>query len=78
MIKADKLNDSANQGSKPFASGSELRLLTVRDVADRLQVSERTIRRRIASEELVVVRIGSAIRVSEAALKAFLTRQGTK
>lgn len=49
------------------------RLLTIRDVAERLQVSGRTIHRLVANGNLMVIRIGRAVRVSEEALKAFLT-----
>ena len=51
------------------------RLLTIRDVADRLQVSSRTIHRLVASGGLTVIRIGRSVRVSEVALKAFLTEE---
>lgn len=51
------------------------RLLTIRDLADRLQVSGRTIHRAVADGDLTVIRIGRAIRVSEEALKAFLTQE---
>ncbi len=50
------------------------RLLTIRDVAERLQVSGRTIHRVVANGDLTVIRIGRAVRVSEEALKAFLTQ----
>ena len=50
------------------------RLLTIRDVAERLQVSPRTIHRLVASGDLTVIRISRAVRVSEEALKAFLTQ----
>lgn len=49
------------------------RLLTIKDVAERLQVSGRTINRVVANGDLTVIRIGRAVRVSEEALKAFLT-----
>jgi excisionase family DNA binding protein len=49
------------------------RLLTIRDVAERLQVSGRTIHRLVANGDISVIRIGRSVRVSEAALKAFLT-----
>ena len=49
------------------------RLLTVKDVAERLQVSERTVHRLIEAEELAVIRIGRSVRVSEEALKRLLT-----
>lgn len=50
------------------------RLLTIRNLAERLQVSGRTIHRVVANGELKVIRIGRAVRVSEEALKAFLTQ----
>ncbi len=50
------------------------RLLTIKDVADRLQMSSRTIHRLIAAGDLTVIRIGRVVRVSEVALKAFLTQ----
>ena len=49
------------------------RLLTVRDVAERLQMSSRTIHRLVANGDLTVVRIGRSVRIREEALKAFLT-----
>jgi excisionase family DNA binding protein len=55
-------------------SVAELRLLTVGDVAKRLQVSERTVHRLIDAKELAVIRIGRSVRVSEEALQALLTR----
>ena len=48
-------------------------LLTVPEVAACLHVSTRTVRRLIDSKVLQVIRIGRAVRVSEEALKAFLT-----
>ena len=50
------------------------RLVTIKDVAERLQVSGRTIHRLIAAGDLIVIRIGRSVRVSEQALKAFLTQ----
>ncbi len=47
--------------------------LTIKDVAERLQVSGRTIHRLIDMGEFSVIRIGRSVRVSEEALKAFLT-----
>ena len=49
------------------------RLLTMKDVAERLQVSARTIHRLVASGDLTVIRIGRSVRISEEALKAVLT-----
>jgi excisionase family DNA binding protein len=51
------------------------RLLTIRDVAERLQVSGRTIHRLIASGDLTVIRVGRSVRVTEEALQAFLTSE---
>ncbi|HQT62690.1 MULTISPECIES: helix-turn-helix domain-containing protein [unclassified Acidiphilium] len=48
------------------------RLMPLRDVADQLDVSLSTLRRRIAEGALRVHRIGRAIRVSHADLGAFL------
>jgi excisionase family DNA binding protein len=48
------------------------RFVTVLDVAERLGVSERTIRRWIAAGILPVHRFGRAVRISEIDLAAFL------
>ena len=48
-------------------------LLTIRDVAERLQVSCRTIHRLVGNGDLTVIHIGRSVRISEEALKAFLT-----
>jgi excisionase family DNA binding protein len=59
---------------KPFPDPvPSQRLLTVKDVAARLQVSMRTVHRVIDAGQLAVIRIGRAVRVSETALQAFLT-----
>ena len=57
---------------------TEATLLTVREVAERLRASERTVRRAIAAAELAVHRIGRSVRISEADLGAYLAarRQG--
>ena len=49
------------------------RLMTVAEVANHLQVSIRTVRRQIASQELNVVRIGKAVRVRPADLLTFVS-----
>lgn len=67
MIKTSKIP----KPERPVA----VRLLTIRDVAERLQVSPRTIHRLVASGGLAVIRIGRAVRVSEKALTAFLTEE---
>ena len=47
-------------------------LLTVREVAERLAVSEKTVRRLIERGELPVLRVGVQIRVDAAQLEAWL------
>ena len=47
-------------------------LLTLQQVADRLQVSMSTVRRKVASGELPVVRIGRNQRVRPADLEAYI------
>lgn len=51
---------------------TELPLLTVDQAAERLSVSSKTVRRLIERRELEHVRIGRAIRISPAALAAYL------
>jgi excisionase family DNA binding protein len=48
------------------------KLLTIDEVADRTSLSERTVRRLIASGALPAHRIGRAVRVSEDDLARFL------
>jgi excisionase family DNA binding protein len=52
------------------------RLLTVREVADRLQLSEKSVRRRIASGELPAVQLGDPAR-SFASMSASSTSTST-
>ena len=54
-------------------TGPAERLMTVKDVADRTQLSERTVHRLIVKKQLGVIRIGRALRVTESALRALLT-----
>jgi excisionase family DNA binding protein len=51
------------------------RMLTAQEVADRLHVSLRTIRRLIAQEKLAVVRIGKTVRITPEALAALIGEQ---
>lgn len=46
--------------------------LTVKQVAESLQVSERTVRRLVNVHELEAVKVGSAVRISREALNAYL------
>jgi excisionase family DNA binding protein len=49
-----------------------LRLLRLREVADRLSVSVPTVRREIRSRRLKAVRIGRVVRISEAELAGYI------
>ena len=59
-------------GAKPTAVMSPM--LTVAEVADRLNVSTRTVRRWIDAKELEIHRLGHVIRISPADYQAFLER----
>ena len=50
------------------------RFLSVAEVAKRLGVSEKTVRRKIASGDLPAHRVGKLLRVSERILRAYLTQ----
>jgi excisionase family DNA binding protein len=47
-------------------------LLTVRDAAARLNVSTKTIRRRIVDGDIAVVRIGRSVRIDQRALERYV------
>jgi excisionase family DNA binding protein len=47
-------------------------LLTVREVADRLRLSEKTVRRLIGRAEIPALRVGGQLRVDESELEAWL------
>ena len=49
------------------------RLLTIADVAERCQVSPRSVRRWIDDGRLRVIRLGRSVRVAEGDLAAFLS-----
>lgn len=70
MIKSTK---PAKPEMISTASVAEPRLLIIKDVAERLRVSERTVHRLINAKELAVIRIGRSVRVSEEALKDLVT-----
>ena len=53
-------------------------LLKIPEVARRLDVSEKTVRRWIDRGELPVHRLGSSIRISEADLSAFLAQRRSR
>jgi excisionase family DNA binding protein len=47
-------------------------LLTIRQAADLMQVSDKTVRRRIADRSLIALRIGPQWRIQRCDLQAFL------
>lgn len=49
-----------------------IQFLTIRQVAEQLNVSTRTVRRWIAAEYLVIHRVGSVVRIADNDLRAFL------
>jgi excisionase family DNA binding protein len=63
-----------SKAATTMASGpaSKARLLRVEDVADRLSVSPKTVRRLVAAGRLQAVQIGAAVRFSEAGLQRFI------
>ena len=50
----------------------QIRLFTIAEVAERLDVAERTIRRWIKSGDLVAHRFGRVVRIAELDLRDFL------
>ena len=52
----------------------ELRAMTTEQIAQRLQVSERTVRRMIKDKELLAYKIGKEWRVDEPDLKAYIAK----
>lgn len=50
-------------------------LLSVADAAEALAVSERTVRRMIASGEISIVRLGRSVRIRQLDLDALIGRQ---
>lgn len=53
-------------------------LMSAADVAHRLKMSLRTIRRKIALNELEVIRFGRTVRVAETALQAFIATRARR
>jgi excisionase family DNA binding protein len=50
----------------------QIKFFTIPEVAERLSVATRTVRRWIKADDLVVHRIGGVIRIAESDLRAFL------
>lgn len=53
----------------------ESKLLRVKEVAERLSVHPETVYRLVCNSELASVRVGRAVRISEAALEQFKASQ---
>jgi len=53
-------------------ANSDITLLHVAEVAGLIKVSNKTVRRWIAANELAVVRLGRSVRVSQAELARFI------
>jgi len=50
----------------------QIKFFTIAEVADRLHVATRTVRRWIKADDLVVHRVGGVVRIAESDLRAFL------
>jgi excisionase family DNA binding protein len=59
----------------PGRAGEALLALTYRQVADTLQVSERTVWTLVKTGQLAAVRIGRAVRIPVDEVRAYLARQ---
>jgi excisionase family DNA binding protein len=69
-MKSRGARNGSRAGKKSGGNGNgnvppRTRLLTVAQLAERWQLSERSIRRRIKDGEIEVVRIGRAVRIPE-------------
>ena len=64
-------------GSRPDSALSEVRFLTVAEVASLMRVSKMTVYRLVHSGELTAVRVGRSFRVPESAVHAYLTEAFT-
>ena len=67
--------ESVQSMSGPSNSKIHGALLSVSDVAEALAVSERTVRRMIASGEISIVRLGRSVRVRQLDIDALIGRQ---
>jgi excisionase family DNA binding protein len=59
-------------GTRPDSALSEVRFLTVAEVASLMRVSKMTVYRLVHSGELSAVRVGRSFRVPETAVHAYL------
>jgi excisionase family DNA binding protein len=51
---------------------NQIKFFTIAEVAERLNVATRTVRRWIKADDLVVHRVGGVVRIAEGDLRAFL------
>jgi excisionase family DNA binding protein len=63
---------SANVGNGRPHDGDQIRFFTIAEVAERVHVAPRTVRRWIKAGHLVVHRIGGVVRIAQRDLRAFL------
>jgi excisionase family DNA binding protein len=74
-MNTSKPDPVRRSSTRPVASQStqpSIEFFTIREVAERLSVSTRTVRRWIDNGELVAHRIGG-VRIAESELRAFIT-----
>jgi excisionase family DNA binding protein len=60
--------------SEPYSTVIAGKFYTIDDIADLLGVSTRTVRRAIERGELIAHKLGRAVRIAEADLKAFIAQ----
>ena len=74
--RAQRATDSTRKASVSERSGGDRRqriqFFTIAQTASMLAVNARTVRRRIASGELVAHHFGAAVRIADSDLRAFL------
>ena len=68
----------AHAGNEPGAPDLGERFLSIADVAKRLGVSEKTVRRKISSGNWPAHRIGRLVRISERVLAAYVVSSNSK
>jgi excisionase family DNA binding protein len=71
----DEIQKLASCGSGRPHGRDQIKFFTIIEVAERLGVSTRTVRRWIKSGELVAYRFGAAVRIAESDLGAFIARR---
>jgi excisionase family DNA binding protein len=75
MAHRSRFTTAIAKNSPVRSSGGDrnrIQFFTVTETADMLRVATRTVRRWVASRELVAHRIGRAVRIADRDLRAFL------